>query len=56
METMQTDSDVRVERVRLMKLAHPSLPEVTLRMDLVKHRQCRCAVANEVLATLGEER
>jgi hypothetical protein len=39
------------ERVRLLKLAHPGLPEVSLRMDIVKHRGCLCLIANEVLET-----
>jgi hypothetical protein len=38
------------DRVRLLKLAHPDLPEVMLRADTMKHRYCLCAVANEILA------
>lgn len=38
-------------KVRLLKSAHNDLPEVMLRADLMKHRYCLCAVANEILAT-----
>ena len=37
------------EKVRLEKLAHPGLPESNIRMMTMKHRQCVCSVANEIL-------
>ncbi len=36
------------QEVDYLKSCHPSLPRVTLEMDLFKHRSCRCAVALEI--------
>jgi hypothetical protein len=36
------------EHVDALKVSYPSLPRVTLEMDIYKHRGCTCAVALEV--------
>jgi hypothetical protein len=47
--TMRLAGQLLDERVRQDKLAHPSLPEVTLRQLIVQHRGCPCAIANQIL-------
>jgi hypothetical protein len=39
------------QRVRYLKLCHPSLPEESLRMGIEKMRDCSCAIAREVSLT-----
>jgi hypothetical protein len=38
------------DEVGALKQSYPSLPIDSLRMDLMKHRTCLCAVALEILA------
>ena len=37
------------EEAQAQKISYPTLPIDSLRMDLMKHRNCVCAIAMEIL-------
>jgi hypothetical protein len=46
----RADLDVFIsERVAELKKSYPALPIDSLRLDLMKHRNCQCAVVAEIL-------
>jgi hypothetical protein len=47
---LRADLDVFIsERVAALKISYPNQPEASLRMDLVKHGTCQCAVVTKIL-------
>jgi hypothetical protein len=47
----RADLDVFIEgRVAELKQSYPNQPEASLRMDLMKHSNCQCAIVSHILA------
>ena len=46
----RADLDAFIDtKVAELKKSYPNQPEPSLRMDLLKHRTCQCAVVTEIL-------